>query len=310
MRALEIAGVEYTVDLDDEYDIVHINTHGIKSFFLAKEAKSKGKKVVYHAHSTEEDFKNLFIFSNQISGLFKNWLITCYNLGDCIITPTPYSKSLLEGYDIDKPIYAVSNGINLDFFQRNEILGKAFREKYGFTKDDKIIMSIGLLIEGKGIIDFVELATRLPQYKFIWFGDTPSYLIPNKVKEAMKTKNDNLFFPGYVDREVIKGAFSGSDLYLFPTHEETEGIVLLESLAQKQKTLISDIPVFSDWVEDGRDLYKAKSIDDVEKKIVDILDNKLPDLTKAGYKIAKARDLKYIGNQLKEIYEKILNTKE
>lgn len=310
MRALEIVGVEYTTDLNDDYDIVHINTYGIKSFFLAKEARNKGKKVVYHAHSTEEDFRNSFILSNQVSGLFKNWLITCYNLGDCIVTPTPYSKHLLEGYGINKPIYAVSNGIDLEFFQKNEVLGRAFREEYGFTKDDKVIMAIGLLIERKGIIDFVELATRLPQYKFIWFGDTPSHLIPLKVKEAMKTKNDNLFFPGYVNREVIKSAFSGSDLYVFPTHEETEGIVLLESLAQKQRTIITDIPVFSDWVEDRKNVYKAKNVDDFEKKIIDILDNKLPDLTDEGYEVAKEHDLKYIGKQLKEIYENLLSSEK
>lgn len=306
MRALEKNNVEYTCDLNDDYDLVHINTYGVKSFFLAKEAKNKGKKVIYHAHSTEEDFRNSFIFSNQLSSLFKNWLVTCYNLGDCIITPTPYSKRLLEGYKIDKPIYAVSNGIDLEFFKRQKDLGKEFRKKYGFTKKDKVIMAIGLLIERKGIIDFVELAKRLPEYKFIWFGDTPSYLIPGKVKEAMKVESDNLFFPGYVDREVIRGAFSGSDLFIFPTHEETEGIVLLEALSLKQKALISDIPVFSDWLEDGKNVYKAKDLDDFEKKIRGIVENKLPDLTEAGYEVAKERDLKNIGATLKGIYEEVL----
>ncbi|MDD4298762.1 MAG: glycosyltransferase family 4 protein [Bacilli bacterium] len=310
MEALKLAGVEYTLDVNDDYDIVHINTYGMKSYLLAKEAKKKGKKVVYHAHSTEEDFRNSFVFSNQLSGMFKKWLIKCYRLGDCLVTPTPYSKRLLEGYNINRPIYAVSNGIDLKFFKRDDALGQEFRKKYGFKKNDKVIMAIGLLIERKGIIDFVELASRLPQYKFIWFGDTPSYLIPPKIKKAMKAKNDNLIFAGYVPREVIRSAFSGSDLYLFPTHEETEGIVLLESLALKQKALISDIPVFEDWVEDGKNVYKAKNIDDFKCKIVDILEGKLPDLTKAGYEVAKARDLKYIGKQLKEIYEGLLNNKE
>ena len=99
-KALESVGVSYTTNIKDDYDVLHVNFYGPNSFALAKMAKKHGKKIVYHAHSTEEDFKNGFIFCKQISPAFKKWLIKCYSLGDVIITPTPYSKRLLEGYGI------------------------------------------------------------------------------------------------------------------------------------------------------------------------------------------------------------------
>lgn len=102
MKALESANVEYTTNLKDDYDIIHINFYGPRSYHLAKKAHRKGKKVVYHAHSTEEDFRSGFIFCKQLAPLFKRWLIKCYSLGDVIVTPTPYSKRLLEGYGIRK----------------------------------------------------------------------------------------------------------------------------------------------------------------------------------------------------------------
>ena len=147
MKALESVGIPYTTKRDEDYDIVHINFYGPNSFALAKLAKFKGKKVVYHAHSTEEDFKNGFIFCKQISPAFKKWLINCYSTGDVIITPTPYSKRLLEGYGIKKKIYAISNGIELNLFKRDEDAGAAFRRRYGYTKEDKVIIGIGLYIE-------------------------------------------------------------------------------------------------------------------------------------------------------------------
>ena len=107
MKALESAKVEYTRNEKDDYDILHINTYFLKSYLLAKKAKRKGKKIVYHAHSTEEDFRNSFIFSNQLAPLFKKWICKCYRLGDHIITPTPYSKKLLLGYGL-KNISAIS----------------------------------------------------------------------------------------------------------------------------------------------------------------------------------------------------------
>ena len=42
-RAMELNGIEYTLDPKDSYDVVHINTLGLKSKHLAKKAKKAGK---------------------------------------------------------------------------------------------------------------------------------------------------------------------------------------------------------------------------------------------------------------------------
>ena len=204
MRALEENNVEYTTDLDDDYDILHINYYGPKSYLFAKKAKKEGKIVIYHAHSTEEDFRNSFIGSNLVSQPFKQWLITCYSLGD-----------------------RIRNGVDTNFFKRNEYEGKKFRKKYGYKKSDKVIIGVGLYIERKGILDFVELAKRMPEYKFIWFGHSPLAASPSKVRKAVNSKLDNLLFPGYVEPTELIGAYSGCDLFIFPTLEETEGIPIL-----------------------------------------------------------------------------------
>jgi len=306
MKALDYVGVPYTLDPDDDYDIVHINTYGPKSYALAKAAKKNKKKIVYHAHSTEEDFKNSFILSNQVAPLFKKWIVTCYKLGDHIITPTPYSKKILEGYGLDRKISAISNGIELEKFTISKELGEKFRKDYGYTKSDKVIMGIGLYLERKGILDFVELAKMLPEYKFIWFGYTPLYTVPDKIRKAVKTDLPNLKFAGYVSSDVIIEAMNGADLYIFPTLEETEGIPILEACACQQKALIRDIPVFDGWLKDGVNVHKAKDLDDFYKKIKLILENKLPDLTSEGYKVACSRDLKIIGEELKKVYEEVL----
>jgi len=307
MKALESQNIEYTTNINDDYDILHINTYWPTSYFLTKQAKKKGKKIVYHAHSTEEDFRNSFILSNQFSKLFKKWLIKCYSLGDVIITPTPYSKKILESYGITGRIYAISNGIEKDVFKKDKKLGHDFREYYGYTKEDKVIIGIGLYIERKGIVDFVKLAKRLPQYKFIWFGYSDPILSTAPVKKALSTKLDNLVFAGYVEPEMIVKAMNGCDLYLFPTYEETEGIPIIESCACQTKALVRDIPVFDEWLEDGVNVYKAKDLDDFEVKIKQILEGKLKDLTKNAYNIAKEKDIKNIGKQLKEIYIQVLD---
>ena len=309
MKALENEGIEYTLDPKDDYDILHINTWYIKSYFLAKKAKKKGKKIVYHAHTTEEDYKSGFIFAKQTSKIIKWWLIKCYKLGDVIITPTVYSKRLLQGYKglENKKIYAISNGIDLDFFEPNKEYGEAFRKIYGYTKEDKVIVGIGLYIERKGIVDFVELAKRMPEYKFIWFGHSPVAAATLPVKIALATKLDNLIFAGYVEKDMIRAALNGCDLYLFPTFEETEGIPIIEAMACKCDSIVRNIPIFDGWLEEGKNMYKAKDVDEFEKKTKEILNKKLPSLVNNYTKVVDERNMKNIGRQLKDVYEEVLS---
>ena len=309
MKALEDNKIDYTTNLKDDFDVLHINFYGPKSYLFAKKAKKKGKTIVYHAHSTEEDFRNSFLFSNLVAPLFKKWLIKCYSLGDHLITPTEYSKRLLENYNIGKPIHAISNGVETKFFERNEKAGLDFRKTYGYSKKDKVIVGIGLYIERKGILDFVELAKRLPNYKFIWFGYSPLWASPRKIKKAVTTKLPNLHFAGYVDSSMIKAALSGANLYLFPTLEETEGIPIIEALTSKIPTLIRDIPVFEEY-EANKAVYKAKNVDEFEEMIPKIIEGKLPNLTEEGYNVAKNKDLKTVGKEMIKVYEAASKSKK
>ncbi|WFR58276.1 glycosyltransferase [Anaerocolumna sp. AGMB13025] len=309
-EALKVNEVSYTTDKKEEYDIIHINTIFLSSFFMALVAKAKGKKIVYHAHSTEEDFKNSFLCSNLLAPLYKKWIMKCYNSGDLIVTPTLYSKNLLEGYGLKKPIVSISNGIDLEYYKRNEGDRSKFREKYHLREEDKVVISAGLYIERKGILDFVELAKAMPDYKFIWFGYTNLNTVSIRVKKAVKTKLPNLFFPGYVCREELREAYAGSDLFLFLTHEETEGIVLLEALAMKTPVLIRDIPIYEESLVDGRDVYKGKNLSQFQHNIQGIINGEFPSLVEPGYKVVNERSIKAVGAQLKEEYAKMMKRKE
>ena len=170
-------------------------------------------------------------------------------------------------------------------------------------------MSAGLIIKRKGILDFIELAKRMPEYQFIWFGTADLRFAGKEIRKAVSEKIPNLTFAGYVDPKQLQAAYSGSDLFLFPSYEETEGIVVLEALAMKIPLLLRDIPVYNGWLEKGRDVYQAKKLDDFEKIARNILEHKLPDLTEQGYQIIQKKNIHYIGNILFNVYNKVINTK-
>lgn len=305
IKALEEVGIEYTTDITEDYDILHINTVFPQSLAKSMLAKYSGKAVIYHAHSTEEDFKNSFKFSNIISPYFKEWLRICYKSSDLILTPSEYSKKLLENYDLNVQIEVISNGIDLKYWTCTEEEKNFFRNKYDIKPEEKLVISVGLQIKRKGIEDFVSLAKALPQYKFIWFGYTNPSLMTEDVKNLIENKPDNLIFPGFIQHETLRIAYASADLYVFPTYEETEGIVLLEALASKTDALVRDIEVFSEY-QDGIDLYKAKDFSDFVFKTENILEKKLPSLVENGYKKVKEKDMKSIGKKYLHYYNMAL----
>ena len=304
-RTLASAGIAYTFDPKEDYSVVHLNTVFPDSLLMSLRARAAGKTVIYYGHSTMEDFRNSFPGSNAAAGLFKRWIEKCYSSADLVITPTPYSKRLLEACRVSPPIVALSNGIDLEVFRKDERGGERFRKRYGFSSSQKIVLGVGHYMERKGILDFVDMAERFPQYQFVWFGYTPPALVTGRVKRALRQMPErlsNLHFPGYADRQALLDAYSGSDLFFFPTREETEGIVMLEAMAMHLPILVRDIPVYEGWLEHKRSVYKGKSQEEFAALLTGILEGKLPDLTEEAYRVVQKNSIDHIGSALTEIY--------
>ncbi|MGT2666559.1 glycosyltransferase [Streptococcus rifensis] len=304
-RALTLAGIDYTTNLKEDYDIVHINTYGFRSLRLLRQAKRQGKRVIVHAHSTKEDFENSFKGSNLLAPMVKNYLTYFYQQADHIITPTPYSESLLRSYGITRPISAISNGIDLTKYVSNPEKEAHFRDYFDIEPDQKVVISAGLYFKRKGINDFVKVAEQMPHVRFIWFGQINKLLIPNDIAEIVEKNHPaNVSFPGYIKGPVFEGAMSGADAFFFPSYEETEGIVVLEALASYQHVLVRDIPVYRGWL-DRTNVTMGRNNEEFVAALDDILGGQI-DRRQAGYQVAKGRSIEVVSRQLANVYRKVM----
>lgn len=306
---LKDAGYDVVQHIDAETEAVHLKTVFPNSVIEALIAKICRKTVIYYGHSTMEDFRNSFKGSNLLAPLFRKWIKLCYSMGDVILMPTEYSLRLLISFGIKKPIIAVSNGIDIQKFVPNAENRKVFRRKYHLSEDKKVILSVGHYIERKGILKFIEMARKMPEVQFLWFGYTNPKLIPLKIQKAIKAAPTNVLFPGYVTPDELKYAYQGSDLFCFMSHEETEGIVVLEALACEIPVLVRDIPVYEDWLNNGVNVYKASDTSEFIRKAEKILNGSLPDLTKQGRETAMERSFPEIADKMKLIYQKYCTKK-
>lgn len=299
---LRQAGMETSERWTADTRVVHVNTILPDSLFAVLRARLTGRKVVYYGHSTMEDFRKSFRGSDRLAPLFRRWITFCYNLGDIILTPTDYSRHLLEGYGLKRPIYAISNGVDTDFFAPSQERRESFRRRWNLKDDEKAIISVGHTIARKGLPEFVDMARKMPSVRFFWYGWTDPRLIPAEIQDALNHAPENLTFPGFVDQEMLREAYCGADVFAFMSHEETEGIVVLEALACGTPSVLRDIPVYADWLEDKQNIYKATCQEDFIRITEGLLDHTLPDLTAEGRKVAESRSLSATGERLRSIY--------
>ena len=303
-ECLSRCGLPVTDRFAPDTDAVHINTVLPDAVVTALLARLRGRKVVWYGHSTMEDFRGSFRGSDLLAPLFRRWLTFCYGLGDVVLTPTPYSRRLLAGYGLRKPVYSLSNCVDVDFFHPDAAAKDTFRKRYHLGANEKTVISVGHTIARKGLPEFLELARRMPDVRFLWFGWTDPRLVPAAITRAIRNAPPNVLFPGFVDRERLREAYQGADVFAFLSHEETEGIVVLEALACGIPTVLRDIPVYDGWLEDRKTVYKASNPGEFQRIVMDLLAGTLPDLTAAGRQAAEERSLETVGERLKDIYRK------
>lgn len=311
-KALELNGIEYTTNPNDTFDIAHVNTYADKSRRLVEKCKKNGIPVIVHGHSTKEDFRNSFAFWKLIKPFIYKRLERCYALPDEIITPTPYSKRLIDNYDfVTCPVVNISNGVDVKKYSDVTVSKEEeleLRKQFKIKEDQRIVMGIGWMFERKGLHDFIKIGKMFPDVCFIWFGSYNKALNTKKINKSISKKTPNVILPGYVKQDIIIKMLHIADCFLFPSYEETEGIVLLEALATKCPVLLRDIGAF-DYLADGKDCFKAISNIGFKKKIEYILNNDTTEVVNNGFKIAEERDLINVGAKLKVEYEKLLNEK-
>lgn len=286
-----------------DFDVAHCNMIGPGSVAVARHARRADVPLVLHAHVTREDFRGSFRGSNVVAPALGRYLKWFYSQADLVLCPSEYTKGVLESYPVDAPIRPMTNGVDIDALSGFEETRGDYRRRYDL--DGMVVFAVGNVFERKGLTTFCELAQRT-DYDFAWFG--PYDAGPQASKAVTRWVNDppeNVTFTGWI--EDIRGAFGAGDVYLFPTKAENQGIAVLEAMACGKAVVLSDIPVFREYYEDGHDCLICEGEAEFEAALSRLAED--PDLRERlgenARETAREHGLDRVGRRLVETYEEL-----
>jgi glycosyltransferase involved in cell wall biosynthesis len=301
-KILDMLGIPYTDNPHEDWDILVINIPWPASMALARKAKREGKRVIVWAHVSAEDLftsVRIFQFFTFLKPLVWRYLINAFDKGDVILCPSNYTKNVMikHGLPAEK-LVVQTNGIDVNVFYKDEARREKYRTELGVT--GTAVGMVGLVLpERKGVDTFIMLGKTFPHVAFYWFGKIFSTALVAPVANTAP----NVHFTGFVDD--ILAAFNAIDIFVFPSHEENQGIAILEAAAVGLPILVRNLPAYEGWLVHEQNCLIATS----EQEFVTHLKRLLEDaalrerLSAGALALAHEQSLESQAHVMKEIYE-------
>ena len=247
---------EYKVVINKKVmtEIMHYHTIDLKHYLSVPFAKRKGVTVGY-VHFLPETIEGSIKLPKLIKQIFYKYIISFYNKMDYLVTVNPNFIPKLEAYNIDrKKITYIPNFVSDEKFYKFTTEKKYIaKEKLKIPRDVFVVLGVGQIQTRKGVIDFINIAKKLPDVQFVWAGGfsfgniTDGY---KELKNQMDNAPKNILFTGIVERDLMNDIYNVSDVLFMPSYNELFPMSILEAMNTHTPILLRDLELYEDILFD------------------------------------------------------------
>ncbi len=222
---------------DKHFDLIHIHTPFTAHYVGIHFGKKLDIPVVETYHTFFEDYLHHYLpFIPQFISRKLARAISrrqC-NVVDGIISPSKPMLDVLRQYGIEKPAEVVATGLDDSSFANVD--GDHFRLSHDIPLTQPMLLFVGRVAHEKNIEFLLHMHVKVikkhPEALLVITGEGPA-------EESIRTSIAKLGIMnqvrmiGYLDRnhELI-ACYKAADIFVFASKSETQGLVLLEAMAQ------------------------------------------------------------------------------
>jgi 1,2-diacylglycerol 3-alpha-glucosyltransferase len=218
------------------FDLIHIQTPFVAHYAGVLLSRRLGLPRVETYHTFFEEY-----LYHYVPFVPKDWMRAlarrfsrnqCNNL-DAVVVPSRAMLEMLRGYGVTTPMAIIPTGIELDQLAGGD--GAAFRARHGIAPGRPTLVHVGRMAFEKNI-DFllrvlVRVRERVPEVLLVIAGEGPALKHLQRMA-ARLSLGASVLFIGYQDRkQALLDCYRAGDIFVFASHTETQGLVLLEAMA-------------------------------------------------------------------------------
>jgi len=185
---------------------------------------------------------------------------------DAVIVPSTPVKSALETYNIATDrIEVIPNGIYPGQYHRPDIESTPGR-----------LVTVGRLCKRKGHADLLQAFTMIQSshpkthLDIVGAGPRRAYLEDLATELGVR---ENVTFHGFVAEQKKIRLLSTAEVFIFGSHQEGFGIVVLEAMAAGTPVVARELPVYEDFFQSGDHGYLTDSNQQTAHSIINLLND-------------------------------------
>lgn len=221
----------------EKYDIIHVHTPFVAHYLGLKLAAELNIPCIETYHTFFEDYLHHYlpwVPKSLARGMARMISKRQCNAVNAIVAPSQPMLDVLRGYGVKITAEVIPTGLQEHSFKEAD--GKAFRLKYEIALDRPMLLYVGRVAFEKNIHFLLEMTKihieKRPDVLLVITGEGPAEASLHKLAKTLGLEN-NIKFIGYLDRSTeLNACYESADIFVFASKSETQGLVLLEAMAQ------------------------------------------------------------------------------
>jgi len=262
---------------DKHFDVIHIHTPFTAHYVGIHFGKKLDIPVVETYHTFFEDYLHHYLpFIPQFISrkLARTISRRQCNALDGIVSPSKPMLDVLKQYGIKTPAEVVATGLDDSSFANVD--GEHFRMSHDIPLTQPMLLFVGRVAHEKNIGFLLEMHLELiknhPDALLVITGEGPA---EESIKQSIEKLgiSNKVRMIGYLDRghELI-ACYKAADIFVFASKSETQGLVLLEAMAQGTAVVaIAELGTKSILIEGEGVLIAKDDINDFADKVSALL---------------------------------------
>jgi glycosyltransferase involved in cell wall biosynthesis len=264
----------------ERFDLVHVQTPFLAHYSGLRLARRLRVPCIATYHTLFEEYLFHYVrFAPRawLRAAARRFSRDQCNALDAVVVPSTAMRETLARYGVTAPTEIVPTGIPLPEFAGGD--GARFRAGRGIAPDRPVLLYVGRVAFEKNIGFLLRMLARVhaerPDALLVICGEGPAEQSLHRLTAALGIAS-SVRFAGYLDRaSTLLDCYRAADAFVFASRTETQGLVLLESMALGVPVVSTAVMGTRDIVGPGRGALVAQDDEaDFAAKVLELLRNR------------------------------------